>query len=117
MQKRLLQYKETMKKLNKTLENASPYANESCEKCAKEHEQLAEWLEELKQYRDTNSICIHLDADSDEVKRLLHDAYSKALDDLMTKLDCDKYLLNEWQRDVIKDKVKELKAGGGDISH
>ena len=25
---------------------------QSCKKCAEEHEQLAEWLEELKEYRD-----------------------------------------------------------------
>lgn len=28
---------------------------QSCIKCAEEHEQLAEWLEELKRYRDTES--------------------------------------------------------------
>ena len=37
--------------------------------------------------------------------------YNKAPDDLMAKLDCDKYLLNEWQRDAIRDKVKEIKEG------
>lgn len=35
--------------------------------------------------------------------------YNKALDDLMAKLDCDKYLLNKWQRDAIRDKVREIK--------
>ena len=40
--------------------------------------------------------------------------YNKALDDLMTKLDCDKYLLNEWQRDVIRDKVKEIREASCD---
>lgn len=28
---------------------------DGCIECAKEHEQLAEWLEELKRYRDTES--------------------------------------------------------------
>lgn len=37
--------------------------------------------------------------------------YNKALDDLMAKLNCDKYLLNDWQRDAIRDKVKEIKEG------
>ena len=36
---------------------------QSCKKCAEEHEQLAEWLEELKEYRDMNIVhckdCIH----------------------------------------------------------
>ena len=29
---------------------------QSCKKCAEEHEQLARWLEELKQYRDMNIV-------------------------------------------------------------
>lgn len=29
---------------------------ESCEKCAAEHEQLAKWLEELKQRRDAETV-------------------------------------------------------------
>ena len=40
--------------------------------------------------------------------------YNKALDDLMAKLDCDKYLLNEWQRAAIHDKVKEVREASGD---
>ena len=36
---------------------------QSCKKCAEEHEQLARWLEELKQYRDMDIVhckdCIH----------------------------------------------------------
>ena len=42
-------------KLNRTLGTASPYVNENCLKCAKEHEQLAEWLEELKELRELKS--------------------------------------------------------------
>ena len=38
-------------KLNKTLGKSSPYYNTDCIKCAEEHGQLAEWLEELKAYR------------------------------------------------------------------
>ena len=29
---------------------------QSCKKCAEEHEQLARWLEELKQYRDMDIV-------------------------------------------------------------
>lgn len=39
------------KKINDTLGPFSPYYNQDCVKCAQEHDQLAEWLEELKQYR------------------------------------------------------------------
>ena len=41
-------------KLNKTLGKSSPYYNTDCIKCAEEHEQLAEWLEELKMYRESS---------------------------------------------------------------
>ena len=29
---------------------------QSCKKCAEEHEQLAKWLEELKEYKDMNIV-------------------------------------------------------------
>ena len=38
-------------RLNKTLGVISPYYKTDCIKCAEEHEQLADWLEELKAYR------------------------------------------------------------------
>lgn len=70
----------------------------TCLECAKEHEQIAEWLEELKRYRDTNFICIHLDIDSDEVKRLIADARIKAIDDFY-------------------NEIKKIKQGAMDISN
>lgn len=30
-------------------------ATETCEECAREHEQLAEWLKELKAYKDAEA--------------------------------------------------------------
>ena len=38
-------------KLNKTLGVISPYYKTDCIKCAEEHEQLADWLEELSRRR------------------------------------------------------------------
>lgn len=37
--------------------------------------------------------------------------YNKALNDFIAKLDCDKYLLSEWQREEIKRKAEQLKRG------
>ena len=45
-----------------------------CEQCAEEHEQLAEWLEELKSYRECN-VC----------------EYNKAIDDLIAKCENEKF--------------------------
>ena len=43
-------------KLNRTLGKSSPYYNTECIKCAEEHEQIAEWVEELKALRNCSNI-------------------------------------------------------------
>ena len=56
---------------------------QTCEECAEEHEQLAEWLEELKCYKNDNDF-------SDYADRLhkiaFNSGYNKALDDFVEKL-------------------------------
>ena len=41
-----------MMTLDEAIEHAREKAN-GCGECAKEHQQLAEWLEELKQFRES----------------------------------------------------------------
>lgn len=53
---------------------------------AEECEQRAEWLKELKCYKDKRCIAINLDANSDEVKRLLAYARIKAVDDFYSAM-------------------------------
>lgn len=68
-------------KLNKTLGANSPYYKTDCLECAEEHEQLAEWLEELKKYREIGTI--------EECKNSVLDimkAYNKAIDEYKDKL-------------------------------
>ena len=67
---------------------------------------IAEWLEELKRLR-LEPVTTNIS----KMARAYNNGYNKSLDDLMAKLDCDKYLLNEWQRDAIRDKAKEIKEG------
>ena len=58
--------------------------HDGCIKCAEEHEQLAEWLEELKAYREIGTV--------EECKNSVLDiqkAYNKAIDDFIH--ECDKY--------------------------
>ena len=44
--------REVAEKVRKSINSASTIQGEkTCIKCAEEHEQLAEWLEELKAYR------------------------------------------------------------------
>lgn len=56
--------------------------NVDCKKCAKEHRQLAEWLRELKAYREDTrwadlyeSICIKLDDDREYFARTKDQTY------------------------------------------
>ena len=56
---------------------------------AEECEQRAEWLEELKCYKDKRCITINLDTNSDEVKRLIADARIKAIDDFYSAMKTD----------------------------
>ena len=70
-------------KLNKTLGVISPYYKTDCIKCAEEHEQLAEWLEELKEYKyNEYVICEKYNVSS------IDDVYNKVIDDLSEKLCC-----------------------------
>lgn len=65
---------------------------------AEECEQRAEWLEELKYYKDKRCITINLDTNSDEVKKLVTDARIKAIDDFY-------------------NEIKKIKQGAMDISN
>ena len=98
-------------KLNRTLGTASPYVNENCLKCAKEHEQLADWLEELKAYKEQhqalcNSYNVHT----------VEDIYDKAIDDFIKSVDklCGYYAgeCKNLTRDDLLKIAKELKDNG-----
>lgn len=55
---------------------------QSCIKCAEEHEQLADWLEELKAYREQHqALCDAYDVNTVE------DIYDKAIDDFIKSVD------------------------------
>ena len=57
-----------------------------CDKCVDESKQLAEWLEELKDYQDKNKMVVRIDcANSEQFKdiavKLAKEQYNKAIDD------------------------------------
>ena len=62
-----------------------------CLKCAEEHEQLAEWLEELKALREEKSDFQIMAKDIAEgnYEMGMENGYNKALDDFIH--ECDKY--------------------------
>ena len=90
-------------KLNKTLGVISPYYNEDCIKCAEEHEQLADWLEELKKRRSEDYGYM---AD-------IHQSigYRKALDDIKEELMKNGFICTQHALDVFDGIAKRLKAG------
>ena len=94
---------------------------QTCEECAEEHEQLAEWLEELKSYRASVF-------SGDMTQIMLKEEYCKAVDDFAEKLNakCDGMIKEKWNsnvapiswaeayadfKDDIEDIAEQLKAG------
>ena len=95
---------------------------QTCEECAEEHEQLAEWLEELKSYRTSVF-------SGDMTQKMLKEEYCKAINDFAEKLNakCDGMIKEKWNSNVapilwaeayadFKDDIDEiaeqLKVGG-----
>lgn len=115
-----------------------------CDQCVDESEHIAEWLEELKNYRDKNKMVVRVDVENmdsikDKIKELSKYAeiqYSKAIDDFVENIslkisesiiwgmiaDCFKYQNMNDTSDKIVDYVintaneiaEQLKAGVGE---
>ena len=93
-------------KLNRTLGSASPYINKTCLKCTEEHEQLAEWLEELKAYKENQHRSL---------RHMYEKGYNKALDDFVKFANTmptveaeDGEVRPMW----LEEMAEQLKAGG-----
>ena len=109
-------------KLNKTLGKSSPYYNTDCIKCAEEHEQLEEWLEELKALK--NGLNIKCDSLNEALEKGKKVGYNKALDDFVKALQekIEKDLSNPdlaleckkcgiWKNYDIEKIAEQLKVG------
>ena len=67
------------------------YYSKPCIEYAEEHEQIAEWLEELKDYRDKNKMVVRVDAENmdsikdkiEELSKYAESQYNKAIDEAM----------------------------------
>ena len=94
-----------------------------CEECAEEHEQLAEWLEELKDYRDKNKMVVRVDVENmdnikdkiEELSKYAEIQYNKALDDFV-KFASDMPTVEEEDGTIrpmwLEEIAEQLKAGG-----
>ena len=88
----------------------------TCKEVAEEHEQLAEWLEELKDYRDKNKMVVRIDCvNSEEFKdiavKLAKEQYNKAIDDIKEKLMQNGFIYTQHALDVFNEIAEQLKAG------
>ena len=67
--------------------------SKKCEVWSEEHEQIAKWLEELKNYQDKNKMVVRVDCDFEnmdhikdkieELSKYAESQYKKALDDVL----------------------------------
>ena len=87
-----------------------------CDKCVDESKQLAEWLEELKSYRE-NYNCYN----KEDIELNRNAMYNKAIDDFVKAIvdrglsaNGDKYCITRYDNylKVIKEIAEQLKAGG-----
>ena len=80
----------------------------TCLKCAEDHEQLAEWLEELKAIKDGGIPIIH---GQEELKLHDREIRNKAINDFAKWLESKKYLMKEIrEHDFCYTHYDELKA-------
>ena len=93
----------------------------ACLKCSKEHEQLAEWLEELKILREEKSEfqIIAKDIAEYNYEMGMENGYNKAVDDLLEdanemaiEVDVDTYTMKAIGIGLLENIAEQLKAGG-----
>ena len=79
------------KEITNTDANCPAHCNISCDKCVQESEQLAEWLEELKDYQDKNKMVVRVDVENmdsikdkiEELSKYAESQYNNAIDDFV----------------------------------
>lgn len=84
--------------------------SKNCIKCAEEHEQLAEWLEELKANRIT------LKKANGYLEANYRLGYSTAIDDFVIKIKKRVGMDWEWDFFFIEEIAEQLKAGNSNGS-
>lgn len=92
------------------------YYPQQCKRRAEEYEQIVEWLEELKDYRDKNKMVVRIDcSNSEEFKdisvKLAKEQYNKAIDDIKEKLMQNGFIYTQHALDVFNEIAEQLKAG------
>ena len=89
--------------------------SKKCEVWAEEHEQIAKWLEELKDYQDKNKMVVRVDADFenidtikdkiDELSKYAESQYNKAIDDV---LKLPKYTFYDTSKEFMNIRIDAI---------
>ena len=89
--------------------------NEASMRNAEEHEQIAEWLEELKEYKKNSNTCPMCDTYCSYIAEEFENGYNKAIDDFVefastmpTVEQKDGTIRPMW----LKEMAEQLKEGG-----
>ena len=91
--------------------------------CTFEHEQIAKWLEELKDYQDKNKMVVRLDVENvdsikdkiEELSKYAESQYNKAIDDFIHECDRHCGFYNGYNKNLTREDIlmiaEQLKAG------
>ena len=94
-----------------------------CIRCSEFHKQLAEWLEELKDYRDKNKMVVRIDCENmdsikdkiEELSRYAESQYNNAIDDFV-KFASNMPTVEEEDGEIrpmwLEEMAERLKVGG-----
>ena len=92
--------------------------------CPEYHEQLSEWLEELKDYRDKNKMVVRVDVENmdsikdkiEELSKYAERQSNKAIDDFIHECDRHCGFYNGYNKNLTREDIlmiaEQLKAGG-----
>ena len=120
---------EKYKEITNTKAICPGHCNISCDKCLQESKQIAEWLEELKDYQDKNKMVVRVDVENmdsikdkiEELSKYAERQYDKAIDDFAENVRLYYSLKQEMgyvattYEDLINyifELSEQLKAGG-----
>ena len=117
---------EKYKEITNTKAICPGHCNISCDKCLQESKQIAEWLEELKDYQDKNKMVVRVDVENmdsikdkiEELSKYAENQYGKGIDDYKNRIkeELDRFEVQNLDTCVLYDlmdrKAERLKAGG-----
>ena len=87
--------------------------SKKCEVLAEEHEQIAKWLEELKDYQDKNKMVVRVDVENvdslkdkiEELSKYSENQYNKAIDDV---LKLQKYTFYDTSKEFMNIRIDAI---------